>query len=216
MARQVRDGLNYYTYNLAGGVTQFHDGIFTWPQYFNQTYDGAGRVTKVTSTVSDAQHPATFFTADATNGFFPNGALRKAALGNGLTQTNVYNNRLQPCLIDVNNNGTLLQTCADGTPAGNVLDFAMNYNFGSSDNGNVISWNATGAQSFVRTYTYDSLNRVKTMGDTVTAQPCKGLSWTYDPWGNRTDQTVTSGTWVPSITPSTPTTGCLEHLINTM
>jgi RHS repeat-associated protein len=184
----------YYTYNLAGGVTQFNDGIFTWPQYFNQTYDGAGRVTLVTSTVSDAQHPATFFTADATNGFFPSGALRKATLGNGLTLSNAYNNRLQPCLIDVNNNGTLLQDCNASTPPGNVLDLAINYNAGSSDNGNVTGWNATGAQSFVRSYTYDSLNRVKTMGDTVTAQPCKGLSWTYDAWGNRTDQTVTSGT----------------------
>jgi RHS repeat-associated protein len=179
----------YYTYNLAGGVTQFNDGIFTWPQYFNQTYDGAGRVTLVTSTVSDAQHPATFFTSDATNGYWPTGALRKAALGNGLTMTNVYYNTLQPCLVDVNNNGTLLNTCNDGTPTGNVLDLAMNY----YSNGNVSGWNATGAQSFVRTYTYDSINRVKTMADTVTAQPCKGLSWTYDAWGNRTAQTLTSG-----------------------
>jgi RHS repeat-associated protein len=29
---------------------------------------------------------------------------------------------------------------------------------------------------------------------TATGQACKGLSWTYDPWGNRTDQTFTSGT----------------------
>src|ERR1700724_3303670 len=46
----------------------------------------------------------------------------------------------------------------------------------------------------IRTYTYDSLNRVKTMADSATAQPCKGLSWTYDAWGNRTDQTMTAGT----------------------
>ena len=31
------------------------------------------------------------------------------------------------------------------------------------------------------------------MVDSNTAQPCKGLSWTYDAWGNRTDQSVTSG-----------------------
>jgi hypothetical protein len=151
---------HYYTRNLAGGVTQLNDGIFTWPQYFNQIYDGAGRVTNVTSTVSDAQHPANFFTADATNGFFPNGALRKAALGNGLTITNVYDKRLQPCLIDVNNSGTLLQNCSEGTPAGNVLDFWMGYNAGTTDNGNLLNWNATGTQSFVRTYGYDTLNRV--------------------------------------------------------
>jgi YD repeat-containing protein len=61
----------YYTYDSAGNVTQSNDGIYTWPQYFNQTYDGAGRVTLLTSTASDAQHPATFFTADATNAYYP-------------------------------------------------------------------------------------------------------------------------------------------------
>jgi RHS repeat-associated protein len=30
--------------------------------------------------------------------------------------------------------------------------------------------------------------------DTGASQPCKGLSWTYDPWGNRSNQTVTAGT----------------------
>jgi RHS repeat-associated protein len=183
----------YYTYNLAGGLIQYNDGQYTWPQSFNQTFDGAGRVSQLTSTASDAQHPATFFTADATKGYFPNGALWKAALSNGLTMTNVYDSRLQPCLIDVNNSATLLQNCSDGTPSGNVLDFWMGYNNGSSDNGNVMNWNATGAQSFVRTYTYDSVNRLKTMADTVTAQPCKGLSWSYDAWGNRAAQTLTSG-----------------------
>jgi hypothetical protein len=114
----------------------------------NQTYDGANRVTQVTSTASDAQHPASFFTADSVYGFFPHGALRKAALGNGLTQSNVYDNRLQPCLIDVaNNSSLLLQACSDGTPTGNVLDFWMGYNNGLSDNGNVMNWNATGTQT---------------------------------------------------------------------
>jgi hypothetical protein len=60
------------------------------------------------------------------------------------------------------------------------------------NNCNVLSWAATGAQVFSRTYTYDELNRLKTMaapGDT-----CSGLSWTYDIWGNRTHQTPTGGT----------------------
>ena len=32
------------------------------------------------------------------------------------------------------------------------------------------------------------------MSDSVTAQPCQGLSWTYDAYGNRTDQNATAGT----------------------
>jgi len=40
---QVGSGWSYYyTYNLAGGMTQFNDGVYTWPQAFNQTFDGAG------------------------------------------------------------------------------------------------------------------------------------------------------------------------------
>src|SRR5262249_50624271 len=56
------------------------------------------------------------------------------------------------------------------------------------------SMNATGQQVFNRSYSYDSLNRIAMMADSVSGQACKGLSWTIDPWGNRTDQTVTSGT----------------------
>src|SRR6266568_1364805 len=181
-----------YSHDLAGNLTSYQtveNGITLGYQY-----DSAGRASAVTNSFVDAQHPATLFTSDATNGYFPHGAIRKAALGNGLTETNVYNSRLQPCLIDVNNNGTLLQTCNDSTPTGNVLDLWMGYNAGSANNGNAVNWNATGAQSFVRTYGYDSLNRLSTMGDSASGQSCKGLSWTYDRWGNRTDQTVTSGT----------------------
>jgi RHS repeat-associated protein len=184
-----------YTYDLAGNpisLRTVQTGVLDFTISYG--YNPASHLTTVSSNYVDAQHPATLFTTDATSGYFPNGALHKGAYGNGLTQTNVYNSRLQPCLIDVNNNGTLLQNCSDGTPAGNVLDFSMGYNAGTTNNGNLVTWNATGAQSSVRTYTYDSLNRLKTMADTAAAQACKGLSWTYDAWGNRTDQTLTSGT----------------------
>jgi len=182
-----------YSYNLAGGVTQFVDGIYVWPQYLNQTFDGAGRVSQLTSTANDANHPAILFTAAATNGYWPNGALRKATVGNGLTLSNVYDKRFQPCRMNVNSTSALLTACTDAAPSGNVLDLSAGFNLGVSDNGDVMSWSAVGNQTFTRSYTYDSLNRVKTMGDTVAAQLCKGLSWTYDAWGNRTNQNNTAG-----------------------
>ena len=61
------------------------------------------------------------------------------------------------------------------------------------DNGNVLNWNATGVQSFIRAYSYDTLNRISTMSDTVSSQNCKGLQWTYDAWGNRVGQATTNG-----------------------
>ena len=178
-----------YSYDLAGNVTSYstsENGIT-----FSYQYDAVGRPSAVTSSLVDANHPATLAAVDSSVGYYPHGALRKMLFGNGLTFTSVYNNRLQPCLLDVNNNGTTLQTCNDSTPTGNVLDLWMGY---SNNNGNVTNWNATGAQSFVRTYGYDSLNRLSTLSSPSDPSGCTGLSWSYDFWGNRTDQNVTGGT----------------------
>jgi RHS repeat-associated protein len=59
---------------------------------------------------------------------------------------------------------------------------------------------ATGTQNFARSYTYDALNRLFTMSDSNTSQACRGLSWAYDAWGNRTAQNVTAGTcWSSAV-----------------
>src|SRR5262249_31303939 len=62
----------------------------------------------------------------------------------------------------------------------------------------IANWNAAGQQSFNRSFLYDSLNRIASMSQSSgSAQGCGSvfaLSWTIDPWGNRTDQNVTAGT----------------------
>lgn len=68
------------------------------------------------------------------------------------------------------------------------------YNEGTANNGNLAVMYASYGQSFYRSFGYDSINRLSTMNDSFASMPCRGLSWTYDPWGNRTDQTVTGGT----------------------
>jgi hypothetical protein len=165
------------------------------PAFVNlaQTFDGAGRPTQLTSSWSDAQHPATLISVDASVGYDAFGGLHKATLGNGLAMSNVYNNRLQPCLMDLNSSNTTLQTCADSTPGGNVLDLYMSYTGATGNNGNVVQWNATGAQSFIRAYTYDPLNRIFSMSDSASGQVCKGLQWVNDAWGNRLQQNTTAG-----------------------
>lgn len=50
-----------------------------------------------------------------------------------------------------------------------------------------------------RSFTYDGLNRLQAM--TAVGMPCQGLGWTYDPWGNRTQQNLTSGSCVAPQTP---------------
>jgi len=80
----------------------------------------------------------------------------------------------------------------------------MNWNGGAADNGSPIGLRAAGQQNFNRTFTYDALNRLSTMQETTgSAEGCKPsssstnpytLSWGYDPWGNRTNQTPSAGT----------------------
>ena len=181
-----------YSYDLAGDMTSYTNGVGVT---FGQAFDAAGRVTQITSSLSNARHPGTLVTIDPSAGYYPSGALHKLTLGNGLTQTAVYNSRLQPCRMNVNSSGSALVQCTDAIPNGNVQDFSYGFNLGTSDNGNLASLVATGTastQTFSRVYGYDALNRLLTM--TAPGDGCSGLSWTYDAWGNRTDQTHTGGT----------------------
>ena len=185
-----------FSYDLAGDLLSYataENGIT-----FSYQYDAAGRPTTATSSLVDSQHPGTLATVDSSVGYYPPGALRKMTLGNNLTQTAAFNNALQPCRVNVNSSGTALGACADATPSGNVQDFSYGFNAGSTDNGNAVSWTAIGQQAFNRAFTYDSLNRLATLNQSSgAATGCSAtfnLSWTYDSWGNRTDQTVNSGT----------------------
>ena len=184
-----------YTYDLAGNMLSASNGVGT--ATISYSYDSAGRPGTVTSSFVDSQHPATLATFDSTLGYWPHGAFQKLTLGNGLTEATVYNNRLQPCHLNMNSSSGTLSTCTSSLPAGNVQDFNYGYNWGTSDSGNVITWNGTGKEIFTRSYTYDTLNRLWTLSDSTSGNPCPGLSWSYDAWGNRTAQTVTSGSCGP-------------------
>jgi RHS repeat-associated protein len=188
---------NYYTYDLLGDITSYTNTIQPWNGAptstitFSQSFDSVGRVTNLTSSLVDPQHPATLATVDPSIGYYPTGAIQKLTLGNGLTETAAYNNRLQPCRMNVNFTGGYYRYCNDGAPGGNVLDFTYGFNLETADNGNVTSWSASGQQNFNRSYLYDSVNRLQSMS--APGDSCSGLSWSVDPWGNRTDQTVTAG-----------------------
>jgi RHS repeat-associated protein len=205
------DSISSYTYDLLGDVTTYTNKITPWGSAalssitFNQSFDSAGRVTQLTSSLVDGQHPSPLATVDSSVAYWPTGALRKVGLGNGLYETAAYNNRLQSCRMNVNSTSTYVLTqCTDSLPSSNVLDFTYGYNSGTSNNGNVASWSATGQQAFNRSFAYDSLNRISQMQETSGNQEsCKPsssptnpytLSWTIDPWGNRTNQTPSTGT----------------------
>ena len=179
-----------YTYNLLGQVSTElgQTGLLTY-----SPYDGAGRSPGVTNSWVDSQHPAYLATVAAGVGYYPTGQLRAMTLGNGLTESNVYGSRLQPCNIDLNSSGTIQNGCADPIPSGFVQGFYYGFGtWGVTNNGNVTEWVAYGTQAFARSYNYDALNRLSSLSDSIDTT-CPGLSWSFDPWGNRTAQTVTSG-----------------------
>jgi len=178
----------FYTYNLAGGLTSASESAAQVT--YSYAYDGAGRATALTSNVVDAQHPATLATV---NKYFPSGQIQQLTYGNGLTETNMFNSRLQPCRFNVNASSITLNTCSDSVPSGNIQDLNYAYNLGSSNNGNVMNATGTGTQAFSRTYAYDSLNRLSSM--TGPGGTCTGLTFSYDGWGNRLTQTETAGTF---------------------
>jgi RHS repeat-associated protein len=181
-----------YTYDLAGNMATYTDGV---GETYTQTFDTAGHGTQLNSSWVDSQHPATMLSGISYN---PANAMTKLTYGNGLTQTAAFNNALQPCRVNLNSSSTALATCTDAIPSGNVQDFNYGFNAGSSDNGNVATWTASGQQAFSRSFTYDALNRLASLnqssGNATGCSSTFSLSWNYDAWGNRTDQNVTGGT----------------------
>ncbi len=164
-----------YSYNFLGGMTSYTNGAGVT---FTHTFDAAARVTQLSSSLVDAQHPGTLASGITYN---PAGAMTLMSYGNGLIETRAYNNRLQ---------ATEMRSYNPSTGA-DTLKLNYGFNLGTANNGNVTTWSATGAQAFNRTYTYDELNRIKTMSGT--GGSCTGLTWNYDIWGNRKDQTTTAG-----------------------
>jgi RHS repeat-associated protein len=184
-----------YSYDLVGNIVSSGDAV---ADSFTYTFSLANRLIQIQSSLSDAAHPPQLLSNARYNAL---GALTyvdrgNAAGGIGVADTAVFNSRLQLCRTNVNASATQMQTCGDPAPSASLLDLSYGYishdpgaqNSGSptSNNGNVTSMLASGAQAFNRTYTYDSLNRLSTMSSP--GQSCGGLSWVYDAWGNRQTQ----------------------------
>jgi RHS repeat-associated protein len=107
--------------------------------------------------------------------------------------------------------------CTGTAPTGTIQEYGYAYGaWGSTNNGNVTIMDGSGAQSFARTYTYDQLNRLSALsqssGNTSLCSSVFGLSWTYDPWANRTAQNVTGGTCYSFLV----TANAQNQLIDTM
>ncbi len=161
-----------YQYNQAGGATQI-----TYPsgRQVNYTYNAAGQVTQV----KEANGALKIY-ADNIN-YHPHGAWNQMRISSGaLQQTATFNNRLQPLVL----------SAMKLEPLTILMSLTYGFQHGSANNGNVMS-QVDNVQNINYAYTYDELNRLKTAN--ATNAQTWGLSWTYDRYANLLQQTVTAG-----------------------
>jgi YD repeat-containing protein len=89
-----------YAYDPAGNLISYGNGVTNVPKVgtinFALQYDGAGRLSALTSNWSDTLHPPTLFTADPTNGYTAAGGIQNMILGNNIFVNKTYDNRLRP------------------------------------------------------------------------------------------------------------------------
>jgi YD repeat-containing protein len=143
------------TYDLAGDMLSYTNGLgYTFTQSFNTDV----RLTQLTSSLVDGQHPGTLFSNGHYNAL---GQLVSATLGNGIAETRTYNNR-----------GRLLTIGAGSAYSLSAMTYA--------GNGNVLSANDVKNGNW--SYGYDDFNRL------VSASGPGSYSWAYDRYGNRWQQ----------------------------
>ncbi len=148
-----------YTYDLLGDATTGTNGVGVT---LTHSVNRAGRLTALTSSLSDVDHPGTLLSAAHFNAA---GLLLSASLGNALNEARSYDGRLRLTSIT---NGTVyaLTIPANGyAPNGDIL--AAN----DSVNGN---W----------TYSYDAVNRLIAANKSGT----EIYNYDYDRFGNRWHQ----------------------------
>jgi RHS repeat-associated protein len=153
-----------YAYDLLGDMLTSTNGAGVT---LTNTVNTATRLTTLTSSLSDSNHPGTLFSAAHFNAA---GSILSATLGGSVSETRTYDTRLRLATIADGSNYSLTIPSSGGyAPNGSIL--AAN----DSVNGN---W----------TYTYDDFNRL--MGSNKNSG-AEVYSYDYDSLGNRWHQNGT-------------------------
>ena len=184
--QHVINGSTYtigYQYDLAGEVTSL-----TYPsnRVVQRSYDAVGRLSSLLNGTTTYASSISYSLS-----FYPT----KFTLGNGVAATVSYSpDRLQLQSLNFAGGSTVL---------GMTYSYAQN----GGNNGQTTSVTDSVDSGRSIAYTYDALGRASTAVTTgSTNYPKWGLSWTYDRYGNRTNQTVTAGTAVSNSVVVNPAT----------
>jgi RHS repeat-associated protein len=178
-----------YAYNLASELTSI-----TYPsgRVVAQSFDNIGRLSQITSS------SVNYLTVASSSGYNAAGEVLSATYGNGVAATFTYNARLQLASLAYAKSGANL--------------FSLAYNYGTGNNGQIQSITDNVDNGRTVNYTYDAWSRLKTAATVgSTPYPAWGLSWSYDRYGNRKQESILSGCVSPmtcptnSVTPSATT-----------
>ena len=173
-SRQVTDGQTYdfgYSYNLAGMLME-------------ETYPSGRKVKNTIAADGDLGKVETMptggsYQARADNfSYTAAGAVSSMQLGNSKWENAQFNSRLQPTQLGL------------GTSATDQSLWKVNYEYGNAteNNGNVTKQTITAPSitPLVQTYTYDSLNRLKSATENIqNSTETWKQTFQYDRYGNR-------------------------------
>jgi RHS repeat-associated protein len=181
---KVVGGVSYpltYQYNYAGELKQVQ---YPSGRAVSQAFDALARLSQVSSGTTNYLSNAIYNAASEPTGF---------QYGNGVQAAFTYNAQMQ------------LQTLAY-TKSGSAI-FSLTYNYGTGDNGQIQGITDNVDNGRTAAYTYDAWSRLKTAQTPgSTNYPQWGLSWGYDRYGNRLNQTTTAGSPYQGSFPVDPTT----------
>lgn len=158
-----------FQYDYSGNPTTYANGVGVT---ITSSYDAADRLSGVSSSLIDSNHPGTLWTANA---YGPIG-LTQATLGNGVVEKTAYDTRQR------------VTTDSFTNPSSQTI---YSYSLGYFVNSSVQS--VTDSANGNWTYQMDNLNRLYSAS--ASGGPLSGiaLQWGIDAWGNRNTQTVTAG-----------------------
>jgi RHS repeat-associated protein len=173
------DKVQQYTYDFAGDLLSSTDGAGVKSTF---TVSPANEVLSLTSSQSNSTNPAGIISG-VQNG--PNGPL-SFGLGNGLSGVYSYDTlgRLNGGWVC---SGSTSASCSGGT---------QTYGFTAGWRGEQLASSFDSVLNQNSSYGYDEFNRLTSR--TVNSGTVQNLTWIYDRWGNRTQQTASPSGPQPS------------------
>lgn len=181
-----------YAYNLDGSLS-----TLTYPntgKVITYTPNGSGGYTAGRPASAKDVAGAINYVTGAT--YAPQGALASLTNGGVIFGAFSYNTRLQPLQIfyGTNTPPALTSSTCPGT-VGNIMHRVYNFGLGANDNGNVDSIANCRDTTRTASFTYDTLNRIKTAQSSGTGTTSWGEDYStgIDPWGNLTNINAISG-----------------------